>query len=107
VIGGVVAANQIAVSDMLDADGKIIHPSFHLKAWQEGFCAGRLGRTGADNPYAGVGREARAWVRGFLEGRMKPLTIVLSTPISRKEPHLSPSTVGLWGGCGERQAGEG
>ena len=81
---------------MLDVDSKVIHPSFYLKAWQKGFRAGRLGRAGFDNPYEGVSREARAWVRGFLEGRTKSLTIVPSKPIDSEKPHLDLTTVRPW-----------
>ena len=49
---------------MSDIGSNVIRPSFHFKAWQEGYRAGRRGCTGADNPYEGDCREARAWVVG-------------------------------------------
>ena len=62
---------------MSDPDTNVIRPSLHdVSAWQEGYRAGRRGRTGADNPYDGDCRERRAWFRGLLEGRTKQLAIV-------------------------------
>ena len=67
-----------------DTDAK--RPNFHFRAWQEGYRAGQRGRTGADSPYDGDCREARAWLMGLLEGRTKQLMIVSAgtAPLARK-----------------------
>jgi ribosome modulation factor len=45
-------------------------------ARQEGYLAGRRGRTGSVNPYPGDTSEARAWLMGLLDGRTKLLRVV-------------------------------
>jgi ribosome modulation factor len=44
----------------------------------KGYHAGRRGCTAHDNPYELDTREARAWLRGLNEGRMRQLTVVRS-----------------------------
>jgi hypothetical protein len=62
---------------MSDADAKIyITP--HAEAYRKGYLAGRRGCTSTDNPYKNDGLEARAWIRGMLEGQMKRLTLIHS-----------------------------
>jgi hypothetical protein len=63
------AANQIAPAAK-------IYRTPHAEAYRRGYLAGRRGCTSIDNPYENDSREARAWVRGLLEGRMKRLTLV-------------------------------
>ena len=61
------AANQVRASVMSDADAKIaLIP--HAEAYRRGYVAGRRSRTSSDNPYENDSREARAWIRGLLEG---------------------------------------
>jgi len=60
-------ANQVRASVMSDADAKIaLIP--HAEAYRRGYVAGRRSRTSSDNPYENDSREARAWIRGLLEG---------------------------------------
>jgi hypothetical protein len=50
----------------------------HAEAYRKGYLAGRRGCTGADNPYENDSREARAWIMGLLDGRMRQLKVVPS-----------------------------
>jgi len=63
---------------MSDADAKIARTP-HAEAYRRGYSAGRRGCTNSDNPYESDSREARAWIRGLLEGRTKRLTLVQTT----------------------------
>jgi hypothetical protein len=71
-------ANQVLASAMSDADAKITRTP-HAVAYRRGYLAGRRGCTSLDNPYESDSREARAWIRGLLEGRTKRLTLVQTT----------------------------
>ena len=63
---------------MSDADAKIVRTP-HAEAYRRGYFAGRRSRTSSDNPYENDSREARAWIRGLLEGRQRQLTVVRDT----------------------------
>jgi hypothetical protein len=71
-------ANQVRASAMSDADAKI-HRTSHAEAYRRGYLAGRRRCTSTDNPYENDSLEARAWIRGLLEGRTKRLTLIHST----------------------------
>jgi hypothetical protein len=57
---------------------KITHSPHEAEARRKGFFAGRRGSSGAENPYEIGSREARAWIMGLLDGRMRQLTVVRS-----------------------------
>jgi hypothetical protein len=63
---------------MSDADAKIYRTT-HAEAYRKGYMAGRRGCTSIDKPYESDSREARAWIRGLLEGRTKRLTLIHSS----------------------------
>jgi hypothetical protein len=63
---------------MSDADAKIVRTP-HGEAYRRGYLAGRRGCTSAENPYESDSLEARAWIRGLLEGQTKRLTLVQTT----------------------------
>jgi ribosome modulation factor len=71
-------ANQITTRAMSDTDGKITRFPRSTEAQCKGYHAGRRGCTEHDNPYELDTREARAWLRGLNEGRMRQLTVVRS-----------------------------
>lgn len=60
---------------MSHADTKISRTS-HAEAYRRGYLAGRRSCTSSDNPYESDSWEARAWIRGLVEGRTKRLTLV-------------------------------
>ena len=60
---------------MSDADAKIYRTP-HAEAYRKGYLAGRRGCTSADNPYENDKLEARARIRGLLEGQRRQLTVV-------------------------------
>ena len=68
-------ANQVLASVMSDADAKIARTP-HAEAYRRGYLAGRRGCTSSDNPYESNSGEARAWIRGLLEGRQRQLLVV-------------------------------
>src|SRR5262249_7892650 len=62
-------------SCMSDADTKFARTP-HADVYRRGYLAGRCSCTSSDNPYESDRREARAWIRGLLNGRTKRLTLV-------------------------------
>jgi len=63
---------------MSDTDTKIVRTP-HVEAYRRGYLAGRRSGTSSDNPYESDSREARAWIRGLLEGQRRQLTVVRDT----------------------------
>jgi hypothetical protein len=72
-------ANQIACDVMSDTDGNVHPITRNTEARRKGYHAGRRGLTATDNPYEFDTRDARAWLRGLNDGRMRRLTVVRQT----------------------------
>ena len=49
---------------------------FHTPEWDEGYRAGRRGRSEADNPYLRGSRKAQAWSMGLSDGLTRQLTLI-------------------------------
>jgi ribosome modulation factor len=61
---------------MSDANANVHPITPNTEARRKGYHAGRRGLTATDNPYERDTREARAWLRGLNDGRMRRLALV-------------------------------
>jgi ribosome modulation factor len=70
------ARKSASTHRMVDTEDNVARFPRYSEARQQGYRAGRRGRSADDNPYDHRSREARAWLRGLSEGRLRRLTVV-------------------------------